>query len=117
MPPVAWAGPGPSSRAAKRSGSWRISPASLRAGCCFGRAPESLDAVVANPPYVSDAEFAELDPAVRMWEPASALRAGPDGLEATRRVLDDGRRVLRPGGWLVMELAALRASAVGRLAH
>ena len=88
----------------------------IRGDWTSGLAHESLDAVVANPPYVSDSEYAALDPAVRMWEPAEALRAGPDGLVAMRRVLDDGRRVLRPGGWLVMELAASRAWAVGRLA-
>ena len=58
----------------------------------------SVDALVSNPPYLSEAEYAALDPAVRSWEPALALVSGPDGLDATTRLLDDGRRVVRPGG-------------------
>ena len=80
----------------------------------------SLDALVSNPPYLSAAEYAALDPSVRDWEPALALQSGPDGLEATESLLDDGRRVLRPRGWIALELdcsraaeAARRASALG----
>ena len=79
-------------------------------------APASVDALVSNPPYLSEAEYASLDAGVRDWEPAMALVSGPDGLDATRRILDDGRRVLRAGGWLGVELDASRAGVVGRMA-
>ncbi len=76
----------------------------------------SLDALVSNPPYLTDREHEELEPAVSHWEPREALVSGEDGLEATVRLLDDGRRVLRPGGWLALEVDVNRASAVAALA-
>ncbi|MGH7516991.1 MAG: peptide chain release factor N(5)-glutamine methyltransferase [Gemmatimonadales bacterium] len=79
-------------------------------------APASLDALVANPPYLTDAEWRGLDTSVAQWEPSEALASGPDGLRETRRLLADGRRVLRPGGWLALELDCRRAGRVARLA-
>ena len=72
----------------------------------------SFDAVVSNPPYLSDAEYAALDPSVRRWEPAAALVSGPDGLDATSRLLRESRRVLRAGGWLALEVDCTRAARV-----
>jgi release factor glutamine methyltransferase len=79
-------------------------------------AAASLDALVSNPPYLTDAEWREADTSVRSWEPTEALASGPDGLEHTSRILADGRRVLRPGGWLALELDCRRAAAVARRA-
>ncbi|HEY1369113.1 MAG TPA: peptide chain release factor N(5)-glutamine methyltransferase [Gaiellaceae bacterium] len=69
------------------------------------------DLVVANPPYVDAAELAALAPEVRDWEPRAAL-VGPGTTEA---VVDTAARVLRPGGWLVLEVHEQRASEVARL--
>jgi release factor glutamine methyltransferase len=44
-----------------------------------------LDAIVSNPPYVEDG--AELAPDIVRFEPALALRAGPDGLDVIRKLL------------------------------
>jgi release factor glutamine methyltransferase len=79
-------------------------------------APMSVDALVSNPPYLSAAEYAALDPGVRDWEPGMALVSGPDGLDATFALLDDGRRVLRPGGWLALEVDCTRAQRVAERA-
>ena len=76
----------------------------------------SLDALVSNPPYLTDAEYAELDPAVRAWEPALALPSGPGGVDATGRLLEDGRRVVRGGGWIALEVDCRRAAAVAERA-
>ena len=76
----------------------------------------SVDALVSNPPYLSDAEYADLDRSVKDWEPGLALVSGPDGLDATARLLDDGRRVMRPGGWLALEVDCSRAAEAGRRA-
>jgi release factor glutamine methyltransferase len=46
-----------------------------------------FDLVVANLPYVSEAEWGSLEPEVTEWEPREALLAGPDGLAAFRSVL------------------------------
>ncbi|MGH7515721.1 MAG: peptide chain release factor N(5)-glutamine methyltransferase [Gemmatimonadales bacterium] len=72
--------------------------------------PRCLDALVSNPPYLTAGEYAALDPSVRNWEPELALSAGTDGLEALGRLLDDGLRVLRPGGWLALEIDVARAA-------
>jgi release factor glutamine methyltransferase len=69
-----------------------------------------LDALVSNPPYLTAAEFAAVDSSVREWEPELALSAGPAGMDAIGRLLDDGRRVLRRGGWLAMEIDVARAA-------
>lgn len=76
----------------------------------------TLDVLVSNPPYIARDEYLALDPGVRDWEPRLALESGADGLEATVRLLHDGRRVLRTGGLLVLELDAARADATGRAA-
>lgn len=81
-----------------------------------GLASNSLDALISNPPYLTDAEYAGLDPSVARWEPRAALASGPEGLDATSRLLDDGRRVLRAGGWIALEVDAGRAQAVAALA-
>jgi release factor glutamine methyltransferase len=74
----------------------------------------SVDVVVSNPPYVTEVEYVHLDRSVRDHEPAAALVGGRDGMEPTRRLFADGLRVLRPGGWIALELAAERAEAAGR---
>ena len=81
---------------------------------------EVFDALVSNPPYLSAGEYAALDASVRSWEPQAALVSGSDGLEATTRLLHEAIAVLRPGGWLALEVdcgraeeCARRASALG----
>jgi release factor glutamine methyltransferase len=88
----------------------------MRADLCTSLAPGSLDALIANPPYLTLGEYAALDASVRDWEPPLALRSGIDGLEATTRIIDQGRAVLRPGGWLALEVDCSRATAVAGLA-
>ena len=79
-----------------------------------------FDALISNPPYLTAEEYSALEGSVRDWEPAMALLGGDDGMVATARVLNDGREVLRPGGWLALEVdcsraraAAMRACALG----
>jgi release factor glutamine methyltransferase len=65
--------------------------------------PESLDAIVANPPYLTDAQATALAPEVARYEPRVALAGGPDGLDVLARLVEEAPRVLRPGGPIVME--------------
>jgi release factor glutamine methyltransferase len=76
----------------------------------------AVDALVSNPPYLTADEHAALDPSVREWEPALALVGGDDGMEITRRLLDEGREVLRPGGWVALEVDCSRAALAAGLA-
>jgi release factor glutamine methyltransferase len=64
----------------------------------------SMDLIVANPPYVPLSEREGLQREVRDWEPYVALFAGENGFAAYERIVADAPRVLRAGGWLVMEL-------------
>lgn len=80
-------------------------------------AGEQLSALVSNPPYVAASEWEALDPGVRDYEPRIALVSGMDGLEHTRRLLEDAREVLRPGGLFAIELDSTRAPESLRLAR
>ncbi len=80
-------------------------------------AGEMVDLLVSNPPYLTAAELAALDPAVAAWEPHLALVSGEDGLDAVRGLLDGGRSVVRSGGWLALELDCHRAPLVASLAE
>lgn len=83
----------------------------VRGDLCAPLGVASLDALVSNPPYLTAGEYATLDPSVRDWEPRLALESGAEGLDATTRLLDEGRAVLRPGGWLALEVDATRTAA------
>lgn len=72
----------------------------------------SLHMVVSNPPYVTTEEMDRLAPDIRLFEPVSALDAGPDGLSVIRRLLPEVARVLRPGGSMLMEVGAGQAAVV-----
>lgn len=78
----------------------------------------NCDAVVSNPPYVSERDWGGLDPEVRDHEPKIALVPGPAGVESYDLLAAGARQLLVPGGALVAELgydseAGARA-AVGR---
>ena len=74
-----------------------------------------FDAVVANPPYIATAEV--LEPQVANYEPHSALYAGPTGLEVYERLIPQAARVLKPGGWLMLEIGYGQSSALKNLMH
>ena len=67
-------------------------------------ADRSIDVLVSNPPYVPRTDQAGLQREVRDWEPEVALFGGATGLEIYERLVADARRVLHPGGWLLVEL-------------
>ncbi len=74
-----------------------------------------FDLITANPPYISDAEWAQCEPNVRDHEPATALRGGGDGLRIVAPLLQQAPRWLKPGGRLLVEIAASQGGAVQRL--
>ncbi len=73
------------------------------------------DAIVSNPPYVTAAEYAALDPLVRDHEPELALVGGPDGLLHLTALAARAREGLRPGGWLLAEIGWRQGDAVRAL--
>jgi release factor glutamine methyltransferase len=76
----------------------------------------SLDAVVSNPPYVSQEEWEGLAPEVRLHEPRVALVPGESGLEAYRALVPAATRLLAPGGFLLLELGWRSSEPVRALA-
>lgn len=66
--------------------------------------PGSLDAAVANLPYIATADYAVLPRHIREHEPAMALDGGVDGLDLIRRLVPQVRTALRPGGALFLEI-------------
>ncbi len=69
-----------------------------------------IDLVVANPPYVAEAE--DLPAEVADWEPQAALVAGPTGMEDLARIVAEAPAWLSPGGSLVLELAPHQARSM-----
>ncbi len=83
---------------------------------------EDFDLIVANLPYVSEAEWVSLEPEVTQWEPREALLAGPDGLDAIRALLAECVRHLLPSAQqtanaraIALEVGVGQAKAVGEL--
>lgn len=64
----------------------------------------TFDFIVSNPPYVSRAETSRLQREVREHEPHVALFAADDGLAAYRQLIPSAQRLLRPGGYILMEI-------------
>ena len=67
-----------------------------------------FDLICSNPPYVPDDEWPEVERNVRDYEPATALRGGPDGLDVLRPLVEGAPQRLRPGGHLVLEIPDAR---------
>jgi release factor-specific protein-(glutamine-N5) methyltransferase len=77
-------------------------------GDLFSALPEgargTLAVVVSNPPYIPSADVPTLPAEVAGFEPHLALDGGADGLDVYRRILEDAREWLAPGGLLAVEL-------------
>ena len=76
-------------------------------------ASETFDAIVSNPPYVSELEV--LVPEVLNYEPYAALFAGCSGLDIYQRLIPQARHCLKPQGWLLMEIGHNQRDALAAL--
>jgi release factor glutamine methyltransferase len=74
-----------------------------------------IDVIVSNPPYIAEADWAFLQPEVRLFEPRGALVAGPQGTELHERLLQEAGRYLIPGGALIVEIGAGQARTMRRI--
>jgi release factor glutamine methyltransferase len=70
----------------------------------------TLHYLVSNPPYIPDDEWGAVAPNVKEYEPTSALRGGADGMRFVRPLIEEGPAHLRPGGLILIEIAAARAT-------
>lgn len=76
-------------------------------------AGEGFDAIVSNPPYIAASEVLEAQ--VRDFEPASALFAGPTGLEIYQRLIPEAHAALKADGWLLLEIGHSQREAIHQL--
>lgn len=111
----------PGAAALARDNAARVRPAvpvEVREGDLLAPlANERCRVIVANPPYLTEAEYAELDPAVRLFEPRAALVSGADGLAATHALLAGAGPLLERGGLLALEVDERRGEAVVAVAR
>lgn len=75
----------------------------------------SFDVVVSNPPYVSVADFVNLDPELRLYEPQIALTDEIDGLSFYRNISVLSRSLLKNNGKLFFEIGAGQSDAVKKI--
>jgi release factor glutamine methyltransferase len=80
----------------------------------FSAIEGEFDGIVANLPYVPEADRVTLTREV-MHDPALALFSGPDGLDLIRRFIPEALQHLKPGGWLVLEIGHDQASQVAEI--
>jgi release factor glutamine methyltransferase len=75
----------------------------------------TFDFVVSNPPYVSASEIASVQREVREFEPRLAWGGLERGDEIYRRLFPQALRLLKPGGYAVVEIGYNMREAVLRL--
>jgi len=75
--------------------------------------PGAFDLVTAVAPYVPTGALGLLPADVQRYEPRRALDGGADGLDLVRRVVAAAARLLRPGGWLLLEVGGDQDRALG----
>ncbi|MEP3479210.1 MAG: peptide chain release factor N(5)-glutamine methyltransferase [Fuerstiella sp.] len=73
---------------------------------------QPIAGIVSNPPYIRNDEFAGLEPEVRLHEPETALTSGTDGLDLVRRLISEAATVLKPNGWMALEVDPMQCSSV-----
>lgn len=66
--------------------------------------PEPPDCIVANLPYISEAEWTELSDGVKYHEPKMALTAADNGLGLIVELLQQARQRMRPRGAIFLEI-------------
>jgi len=76
---------------------------------------KAFDGIVSNPPYIRDDEIPGLEPEVAEHEPLESLTSGEDGLDLTRRLITDAPKLLKPGGWMALELDPAQCDDVAQL--
>jgi release factor glutamine methyltransferase len=78
---------------------------------------QPIDLLIANLPYVTDAEWTMLDDGVKWYEPAAALKGGSDGLDLIRQLLQQAVTKLNSGAAVFLEIGWRQGTAVHNLAQ
>jgi release factor glutamine methyltransferase len=75
------------------------------------------DLIIANLPYISDAEWTGLADGVKSYEPVTALRGGPSGLDLIHQLLQQAVEKLSPNGAVFLEIGWKQGQMVHHLAQ
>lgn len=99
-------------KVAQRNGAHLGAAIEWRQGDLFAPwAGQTFDAIVSNPPYISEEEYRDLAPEVHK-EPVMALIADNEGLCFYERLTREAVHYLKPGGWLCVEIGWQQGPAV-----
>ncbi len=78
--------------------------------------PDALaDIIVSNPPYVGETEADQVQAQVKAFEPHIAVFGGQVGTEIIRKLVEHAHRVLKAGGWLLIEIGYTQSAKVEEL--
>lgn len=81
----------------------------------FDNVTGNFDVIVSNPPYIPTEVIPKLMPEVRDFEPMDALDGKGDGLYFYRRIADECKKYLNPGGRILVEIGYDQGEAVSEL--
>lgn len=73
---------------------------------------KEFDMIVSNPPYIPDDDIQTLEPEVKQHDPLLALSGGKDGYDAYHRIAELAPKLLKKGGYILLECGVGQASQV-----
>ncbi|MBM4221540.1 MAG: peptide chain release factor N(5)-glutamine methyltransferase [Gammaproteobacteria bacterium] len=73
-----------------------------------------VDMITCNPPYISSARVDGMAPEISRHEPRLAFDGGPFGVKVIRKLIATAPQLLKPGGWLLMEIGLGQGTGVAR---
>ncbi len=76
---------------------------------------EKFDCICSNPPYLAEADRANLAPEISRWEPATALFAGQEGLDRLRELIGGASDFLNSDGAMLLEIGFGQQPSVQKL--
>lgn len=71
-----------------------------------------FDLIVSNPPYVSELDFHQLEPELKVYEPRIALTDQADGLTFYNRITSIAKNILDDPGYLYFEIGRDQQSMI-----
>ncbi|MFC1888050.1 peptide chain release factor N(5)-glutamine methyltransferase, partial [Candidatus Cloacimonadota bacterium] len=83
----------------------------------FSNIAKKYDAIISNPPYISEKAYVDLSDEIKYFEPATALLAGEDGLYFYRQILKDAGNFLKDNGKIYLEIGHDQAEAIKLIAE
>lgn len=75
----------------------------------------AVDMITCNPPYISSARVEGMPIEISRHEPRLAFDGGPFGVKIIRKLIATAPQLLKPGGWLLMEIGLGQGAGVARI--